>query len=287
MAVHEERQCLECGAAFITSNGKQIYCSGKCKKRAGKRSNPDLMRRGNTFTTDKGYMNRVSAFSARFEYIGNSKDFLYLICKDCGTAMRKSKVSLKPSHRGVLCCPNCDVAVVKARQRARQHEKAESWNNYLAYLEQCRQAREQKAKERVRTLVCQRCGAAFASTNNNRKYCSKLCARRQGDSNKEHSRRAAVNGHGRDVISLPRLAKRDGNKCWICNSKVDWQDYHIMGKGTFVAGDKYPSIDHVFPLAKGGTHTWDNVKLAHRGCNSRKSAALTIEERGGQMRLLF
>ena len=32
-----------------------------------------------------------------------------------------------------------------------------------------------------------------------------------------------------------------------------------------------PTVDHILPLAKGGTHTWDNVQLAHWSCNSDKS----------------
>ncbi|MFC9724785.1 HNH endonuclease [Bacillus cereus] len=35
--------------------------------------------------------------------------------------------------------------------------------------------------------------------------------------------------------------------------------------------DYYPSIEHIIPVSKGGTHTWDNVKLDHRKCNYLKS----------------
>jgi 5-methylcytosine-specific restriction endonuclease McrA len=31
------------------------------------------------------------------------------------------------------------------------------------------------------------------------------------------------------------------------------------------------SIDHIVPFSKGGNHTWDNVQLAHKRCNSQKS----------------
>lgn len=34
------------------------------------------------------------------------------------------------------------------------------------------------------------------------------------------------------------------------------------------------SIDHIVPLARGGTHTQDNVQWAHLGCNSAKGARL-------------
>jgi 5-methylcytosine-specific restriction endonuclease McrA len=32
-----------------------------------------------------------------------------------------------------------------------------------------------------------------------------------------------------------------------------------------------PTVDHVIPITKGGKHEWENVKLAHRSCNARKS----------------
>jgi 5-methylcytosine-specific restriction endonuclease McrA len=31
-----------------------------------------------------------------------------------------------------------------------------------------------------------------------------------------------------------------------------------------------PSLDHILPLSKGGTHEPRNVQLAHLGCNVRK-----------------
>jgi 5-methylcytosine-specific restriction endonuclease McrA len=31
-----------------------------------------------------------------------------------------------------------------------------------------------------------------------------------------------------------------------------------------------PSLDHIVAIAHGGSHTWDNVQLAHVGCNCRK-----------------
>lgn len=41
------------------------------------------------------------------------------------------------------------------------------------------------------------------------------------------------------------------------------------GEGSGVVG--IPSVDHVKPLAKGGKHSWRNVVLAHRICNTLKS----------------
>jgi 5-methylcytosine-specific restriction endonuclease McrA len=40
-------------------------------------------------------------------------------------------------------------------------------------------------------------------------------------------------------------------------------------------------LDHIVPLAKGGTHTWNNVQCTCRRCNAGKAAKVI-----GQM-LLF
>ncbi|HEX6293396.1 MAG TPA: HNH endonuclease [Herpetosiphonaceae bacterium] len=38
---------------------------------------------------------------------------------------------------------------------------------------------------------------------------------------------------------------------------------------------KIPTIDHVIPQSKGGTHDLSNLVLACRSCNSRKGARMT------------
>ena len=53
--------------------------------------------------------------------------------------------------------------------------------------------------------------------------------------------------------------------------ECDLYDYEITDIGTMIAGDNYPSIDHIIPISKGGTHQWNNVQLAHRKCNRMKS----------------
>lgn len=67
------------------------------------------------------------------------------------------------------------------------------------------------------------------------------------------------------TISLRLLICRDNGICQICGKPVDMADIkngHI--------GRHYPTLDHIIPLSKGGSHTWDNVQLAHMGCNAGK-----------------
>ena len=73
------------------------------------------------------------------------------------------------------------------------------------------------------------------------------------------------NARGSDWIH-PRLRLeiyvRDGWACYLCGSAVD--------RDGDPNGDRAPSLDHVIPRSKGGTHDPSNLKTACRSCNSRK-----------------
>ena len=71
-------------------------------------------------------------------------------------------------------------------------------------------------------------------------------------------------------ITLEELYNRAGGTCALCGRSCDYNDYVFRGS-VFIAGNEYPSIDHIRPLSRGGSHTWANVQLVHRRCNSIKS----------------
>ena len=58
-----------------------------------------------------------------------------------------------------------------------------------------------------------------------------------------------------EEITLKKLYIRDKGICGICGKPVP---------------SKQASPDHIKPLGKGGTHTWDNIQLAHVSCNKSK-----------------
>lgn len=62
-------------------------------------------------------------------------------------------------------------------------------------------------------------------------------------------------------------------RCAICGGMCDWNDRIWNGN----CGPTYPSKDHIIPLAKGGTHTWDNMQVAHIICNSEKGASVQLD----------
>jgi len=60
-----------------------------------------------------------------------------------------------------------------------------------------------------------------------------------------------------EEIDYERIKVRDRMRCHICLDTVRPADLHF---------------DHVFPLARGGTHTEDNIAVAHARCNLSKGA---------------
>lgn len=146
----------------------------------------------------------------------------------------------------------------------------------------------------VRVIECSECGTYFLFWPSWEKYgrrvppmyCSKRCSRRHykridGSDSIGHRLRKFGSGDApRDRITLDSLIERDGGVCYLCGCKVDKSDSWVDENGYFVCGSTYPTRDHVIPIAKGGTHTWDNVKLACHQCNSRKSDRLLFEPKG-------
>ncbi|KTW22503.1 hypothetical protein NS341_07555 [Staphylococcus xylosus] len=70
-------------------------------------------------------------------------------------------------------------------------------------------------------------------------------------------------------MDIYKLIERDGKQCYLCGDAVSF-DCHYNSP-------KYPTIEHVLAIANGGTHSWENVKVACRDCNTRKGTK-TLKE---------
>jgi len=122
---------------------------------------------------------------------------------------------------------------------------------------------------------CKICGALFdiidtASNVTCSVECSKALKRYHADKRIPDEQR-------RDEISLNRLYKRDGGICYLCGGRCDWNDWRVAASGNKYPGDKYPTIDHVVPVSRGGLDAWENVRLACWKCNIEKGAAFDDE----------
>jgi 5-methylcytosine-specific restriction endonuclease McrA len=84
-------------------------------------------------------------------------------------------------------------------------------------------------------------------------------------------RRARIAGNGPvEDIDPYVVFDRDNWACQRCGCRTP-----PSLRGTHVADA--PELDHIVPLARGGTHTFDNVQLLCRQCNNRKSDTLEDE----------
>ena len=195
-----------------------------------------------------GYVNKESSVRVR--------------CVDCGGEFYRTYHHI--TTHGVGECPICKAmrqeAEVEEKRRAQEirRERAEA------------KRRESAAQKELRLLLrrhdCPVCGTSTTRPT----YCSDVCMRKANNATHEHRRRARIEAAMVDRdITVDGLFKRDGGICHLCGGRCDYEDFVVVN-GTTICGDWYPSIDHVIPLSKGGEHSWSNVKLAHRICNSIK-----------------
>ena len=198
----------------------------------------------------------------QFEYAGNytgCDGTADLRCLVCGTVMTRNMGTVR--HRNVKC------RVCEQKEKERLKQEAQQLKQFEAE-ERKRQQFWSRSFEQIEMKQCPTCRAFFIGKS---KYCSDRCAmavanQKGKDRRLRKIRQAMVDND----ITLDGLIARDGNVCHICGGQCDKTDSWRNDNGVFIAGDNYPSIDHVIPLARGGLHKWDNVKLAHRRCNYLK-----------------
>lgn len=115
---------------------------------------------------------------------------------------------------------------------------------------------------------CICCHNKFVSRYDDELFCSKECFDKYCHSLSHDMKRSFYkfyNGENGEVdsISLNDVYVRDKGVCKLCGKKT-------LPPGTEMCGES-PSVDHILPLSKGGTNTWDNVQLAHVKCNTEKA----------------
>lgn len=108
---------------------------------------------------------------------------------------------------------------------------------------------------------CQRCGETFTALVtriDTARYCSTRCL-----SADAHDRRRARKAAAYIApVFRRRIFERDSWRCQLCKRKVD--------PTKEVPHPRAPTIDHVVPLAAGGTHEPANVQTACFLCNATK-----------------
>lgn len=209
----------------------------------------------------------IAERTPNFEYVGGFIDtdsFVELRCRACGAVKIASMITVR---KGKIVCRECYREKRDAKQIELKLEKDKRRQSKVESKAKANILRKLKNKKQIRYDFCN-CGAALP-IGTRAKYCQD-CRRRIDNKRHEMTRRLKLKSAWVDSdITVQRLYQRDGGTCWLCGGACDWKDY-VEDNGTIICGDNYPSIDHVIPLSKGGKHSWSNVKLAHRLCNTVK-----------------
>lgn len=71
-----------------------------------------------------------------------------------------------------------------------------------------------------------------------------------------------------DDIDHLTLFELHGWMCWNCKTEIN----RFLRFPHFMAA----TVEHIIPLSRGGTHTWDNVAPSHAKCNFEKGDSLDI-----------
>ncbi len=256
----KQKECEACGKPFLTSYSLQKYCSKKCARkidyhRGVKKEfvcqNPHCGKTYSPKSADRNkYCSRECAFAAK----GAGK-----VCASCGVEYKKgysqTYCSAECSKRGVpLSCEWCGKPF---------HGKPST--KYCS--NKCRWRWNPPEVE----IQCDVCGRMFFNRKKNRRYCSDVCKEeilKQQKHTAKQNRRARLRNAFVAPVFRKEIYERDGWVCQICGEVVDG--------GLLPPHPMSPSIDHIVPLNKGGTHEPDNVQLAHFICNSIKGDSMVL-----------
>jgi 5-methylcytosine-specific restriction endonuclease McrA len=199
-----------------------------------------------------------------------------LFCsRECGERHRAERAKSATGRASAIAfglCVECSGRFVMRAKSPRlfcsEECRIAQGNRRSAEFQRARRARI--AKVVPRTCANARCGKQFSVTvlvGKGRKHCSVRCAKRQAKRGKSrHEARARRAGVPCDYSVRPdAVFRRCRWRCQLCGCATPQRL-----RGT--TKPNAPELDHIVPIALGGGHTWDNVQLACRRCNSAKGA---------------
>jgi 5-methylcytosine-specific restriction endonuclease McrA len=200
------------------------------------------------------------------QYAGEYKrgQYVLLYCDVCGSTMHYAASALF-KH---VNCKQCKEIAKQAKKQELAAQREADRKAKAEAAEERKRIHEQERTARMHDVYCAVCGEMFQTTNPLRVTCSAECGRKRANTRHTRNKDTRISKDKRiDRIDLHDLFKRDDGVCHICGKQCNWNDYTVTDT-TIIAGNWYPSVDHIVPVSLGGADAWDNVMLAHRICNS-------------------
>ena len=215
--------------------------------------------------TEDDVRRKIARRNPKLEYVSGYVNKQGPVIVKCLVCYKEFQINFHTIYTRGGSCPHCRNKITEERRAEKERAKSQKQMERENIAKKRQEEKEQKRKEREHP--CSVCGTITSRPT----YCSDKCAKKAKNSRKEAARRARISNQLVDKdITLESLFKRDKGICHICGGRCDYEDYTVRDE-VFIAGDWYPSIDHVVALSNGGKHSWGNVRLAHRLCNTKKS----------------
>lgn len=242
-----EQYCRKNGLGYTEEERKREQAKGNFKPSV------DWQERVYKYYNGSGI---AEVLSVDRENSGESR--LTIKCTTCGNVQTLFSSTLRKPLNGY--CRIC---------RKAENEKRK-FNEQLD-LQEVRERKRRHNRKIVQLALplCTKCGMLVPKGHT-------VCEECKKQTSKELWRKADIKRRSRlddcikdKDITLKKLYERDNGVCYLCGRVCEWTDCEWRD-GAFIVGRNYPTIEHLKPLSKGGTHTWSNIKLACLSCNSKK-----------------
>lgn len=238
-------RCLDCGREFERASSvdfEHIKCKCKCEYLKPKKEKYHFIEwEGVRYTeTDFCKLHEINPGTFRSR-IANGETIEEAVSKALKKICPVCEKEFEGKHAQTYCSRTC-------ASRSRHHRGAFKNGKYKP----------------IEVKTCVICGGYFESLRDDAKTCSVEC-RRQRDRITRNSRYKELREKGLfdESVTLKNVFKKYEGKCQCCGK--------LLSFDVGVTENNYPSIDHVIPLSRGGSHQWENVQLLCRKCNILKS----------------
>jgi 5-methylcytosine-specific restriction endonuclease McrA len=250
--------CSHCHHSFdfIPTNNRRKYCTNKCKRLANLTPEGAPSRKRYLASAKGKIVKKRKATKYRQSQIFKAKSQT----PEYIERRRHYSKRFRERQRKLRFCLICQDPII-GRQKKFCSDLCKDFNHRIKYpskiniLRRCPQCRQPKH---------------FSGT-----YCSKHCYLTSPEGiatrkHNEHKRRARFYGAKVETVDPLVVALRDKYKCHICRKRVNMN---------LDCKDKYSAtMDHLVPISLGGDHSYANIRLAHRICNSRKGNRAVNEQ---------
>lgn len=180
--------------------------------------------------------------------------------------MQQSKTTVNGCKLGASCRLSYSPCIECGGKRStlkKQKFCSSNCMNHHYYLLQCNRG---SIKRFTGLTVCRWCGSKrFNRVHANKMFCSGKCSSKHHKAQRNHRKRSLISERG---INWKSAVATFGWSCACCKTKcVRPQGFNLPNEAT---------LDHIHPIARGGTHTWDNVQVLCRKCNTLKNDSVSF-----------